>query len=322
MNSKCVLVISNKVDVHADSVIDALYTLGAEVVRLNTEDFRQARYCLSIGNNGLAFDFETSGGRAIAPKDVHSVYVRRISRINTDDVEDDYKQLVSDESEVLLNAFCELFSESKWLDFPQYRIAASNKILQLMAARESGFAIPSSVITNNEESAKKFLAEGESIFKTLRYPIVDFGERGVGMINTTLIRDDLIDSVCSQVSVTANYFQHYVSKLYELRVHVIGGDIVAVKIESQSNADSKIDWRVADFDYLDYEEVVLPGRVQGMILEFMARLRLNFGVLDMIVTPEEEYVFLEINPNGNWTWLEPHLNTSVSHKIASWLVKE
>jgi glutathione synthase/RimK-type ligase-like ATP-grasp enzyme len=34
------------------------------------------------------------------------------------------------------------------------------------------------------------------------------------------------------------------------------------------------------------------------------KLGLEFGALDLIVTPDNEYVFVEINPNGQWAWIQ------------------
>ncbi|PJC02304.1 MAG: hypothetical protein CO073_00145, partial [Candidatus Komeilibacteria bacterium CG_4_9_14_0_8_um_filter_36_9] len=177
---------------------------------------------------------------------------------------------------------------------------ADNKINQLLVARNCGLSIPVSFITNIDSKARDFIGSKSSIFKTLKFPIVDFGNKGVGMINTSLIERSMIDPICANISITANFFQKYVDKLYELRIHVIGTDIIAVKIESQENSEAIVDWRLADFNDLDYEEVDLPDVVRKSILKFMSIMGLNFGILDMIVTKDQEYIFLELNPNGNW----------------------
>ena len=52
------------------------------------------------------------------------------------------------------------------------------------------------------------------------------------------------------------------------------------------------------------EPFSLPEQVEASLLRLMDRFGINFASLDMILTPEGEFVFLELNPNGAWLWLE------------------
>ncbi len=51
----------------------------------------------------------------------------------------------------------------------------------------------------------------------------------------------------------------------------------------------------------------------------MDRLKLNFAAIDLVETPNEEFVFLEVNPNGQWLWLEDMLDLRISEAVALWL---
>ena len=48
----------------------------------------------------------------------------------------------------------------------------------------------------------------------------------------------------------------------------------------------------------------LPERVSEACRDLVQRLGLAFGAIDLLQTTSEEYVFLEVNPNGQWHWLE------------------
>ncbi|MEJ2669125.1 MAG: MvdD family ATP-grasp ribosomal peptide maturase, partial [Gammaproteobacteria bacterium] len=52
----------------------------------------------------------------------------------------------------------------------------------------------------------------------------------------------------------------------------------------------------------------------------MDLLGLNFGCIDMILTPDDEFVFLEVNPNGQWLWVEHSLGCNISGAIADKLI--
>jgi D-alanine-D-alanine ligase-like ATP-grasp enzyme len=51
----------------------------------------------------------------------------------------------------------------------------------------------------------------------------------------------------------------------------------------------------------------------------MSRLSLTYGAIDLVLTPDGRYVFLEINPNGQWLWIDEMLSLGISHSIAEWL---
>lgn len=64
---------------------------------------------------------------------------------------------------------------------------------------------------------------------------------------------------------------------------------------------------------------MLPPNVEKQLLGLMKVLDLQFGAIDLIRTPNDEYIFLEINPNGQWLWIEDQLGLAVSRAIAEWL---
>ena len=65
--------------------------------------------------------------------------------------------------------------------------------------------------------------------------------------------------------------------------------------------------------------IELPGELQRSLLELMSRLSLTYGAIDLVLTPDGRYVFLEINPNGQWLWIDEMLSLGISHSIAEWL---
>jgi glutathione synthase/RimK-type ligase-like ATP-grasp enzyme len=111
-------------------------------------------------------------------------------------------------------------------------------------------------------------------------------------------------------------FQPYVEKAFELRVVVMGEKIFAAKMDSQADEASRIDWRGGNPDHEIFE---LPAEVKAALHRLMDSFGLNFASLDMIVTPDDEYVFLELNPNGQWLWLEHELGLPLVSTMADLL---
>jgi glutathione synthase/RimK-type ligase-like ATP-grasp enzyme len=100
--------------------------------------------------------------------------------------------------------------------------------------------------------------------------------------------------------------------------------IFAAKLNSQEHESTRTDWRAGTPDGGDVEHEVfeLPERVQAALHRMMRSFGLNFASIDMIVTPEGEFVFLDLNPNGQWLWLEEELGLPLVAGMADLLTTE
>jgi glutathione synthase/RimK-type ligase-like ATP-grasp enzyme len=116
-------------------------------------------------------------------------------------------------------------------------------------------------------------------------------------------------------------FQPYVEKAFELRVVVMGEKIFCAKINSQDNEFARKDWRAVDWrgGNLQHEIFPLPDYVQNSIRRLMDSFGINFASMDIIVTPAGEFVFLDLNPNGQWLWLETELGLPLVASMADLL---
>lgn len=68
--------------------------------------------------------------------------------------------------------------------------------------------------------------------------------------------------------------------------------------------------------------VTVPDQIREAVSQLLARLRLRFDALDFVVTPQDEWMFLEINPNGQWAWLQDATGLPIAAAIADALTKE
>jgi glutathione synthase/RimK-type ligase-like ATP-grasp enzyme len=114
-------------------------------------------------------------------------------------------------------------------------------------------------------------------------------------------------------------FQQYVPKRVELRVTVVGRRVFAAEIDSQASRSTRHDWRHYDDPNVQYRIHTLPPEMARACVRLVEALGLSFGAIDLIQTPEGKYVFLEINPNGQWGWIEDLTGLPISDAIADWL---
>lgn len=67
-------------------------------------------------------------------------------------------------------------------------------------------------------------------------------------------------------------------------------------------------------------QISCPDGIIMKCYKLMDDFNLAFGAFDFIVTPENEWIFLEVNPNGQWLWLEKSLKLDISKKIIEYLI--
>lgn len=200
--------------------------------------------------------------------------------------------------------------------------SANNKHYQFDVATELGFSVPRTLVTNVPERFLAFYEEcgGQVISK--RAANVNASRKGedVGLYTYPVQRRDLIDY--QSVRYAAVVFQERVPKQVELRVTVVGRQVFAAEIRSQESARLQTDWRhYATYGNAQhYSPHVLPADVERRCADLVSALGLCFGALDLILTPDGDYVFLEVNLHGQYLWIEEITGMPISNAIAEFLV--
>ena len=110
-------------------------------------------------------------------------------------------------------------------------------------------------------------------------------------------------------------------KAYELRVTVVGERVFAARIDSQASRLTALDWRHYEDPKVGYAAYDLPRDVADRCVRLVAGLGLSFGALDFIVTPDGRHVFLELNVNGQWAFVEMLTGMPIGDAIADWLAE-
>ena len=119
---------------------------------------------------------------------------------------------------------------------------------------------------------------------------------------------------------TPGIFQEYIPKLLELRITVIGRKVFATEIHSQEHEQAEHDWRGGKIDKIFHCPHELPKSIEAMCLKFVEYFDLTFGAIDMILTPDGKYIFLENNPSGQFGWIEGRTNVPLTATLATMLI--
>lgn len=326
-----VFVFTNKQDSHPTNVIKYLVGWGVPVFRLNTEclltDYEFRWWC----SDTLPADFyirNIRNGLEVFGHEITAVWDRRpqppydLPIIHHERSINKYNREEAHEFLSFLRYYMrDIFSIG---DIVEDRPGGS-KMLQLALAREMGMRIPDTCLANVKSAFSELSSRhmelslkslvGNSIFVEGDKEYVFYSQKASSSTVMRQPEEAFRQTVC--------FLQNYIEKQYELRVTVCCDDVVACKIDSQSQTDEtgKIDWRQGYEHNLKHEIVTLPEHIQSFCREFLKRMHLNFGCFDFIVTPNNEYVFLECNPNGQWLWIELLTGFDISQIIARNLSK-
>ena len=184
-----------------------------------------------------------------------------------------------------------------------------------------GLQVPETLVTNSLEIVKKFFDrwQGEIVLKTFGGVSVKDSEDYLLSVYTNRVSYEHLDSFGSEIQYAPVFLQNYIPKDFELRITAVGNKFFACAIQSQDSPKTKDDWRHYDFENVKHSSYVLPNTIQTKLEALMKRLKLQFGAIDMIVTPDGEYVFLEVNPSGQWGWIERLTGMPISRAIAELL---
>lgn len=201
---------------------------------------------------------------------------------------------------------------------------ANNKQLQLQVARSVGLLTPRTLTSNNPDAVKEFAREcqDEGIITKMLSSFAIYGEQGeeqVVFTNPVSDRDlENLEGLC----FCPMTFQEKVPKSVELRTIIVGYRVFTAAVDSQSLDGSTYDWRKEGRALVkSWKAYELPEDVEKKLLKLQAKLGLNYGAIDIIVTPDGKHVFLEVNPVGEFFWLEtfsPHF--PISQAIAELLL--
>ena len=307
-----VLIVTNKSDITADLVVLEFQRRGTPYARFNTEDFPQ-RVQLSwvLGTRGVD-GYICLPHSEVSLREVISVWYRRpIAPDIAESVQAPFlKAFAHRESQEALSGLWRTM-DCFWMSCPDAINSASYKPRQLKLANALGFKVPKTLISNSPEVVERFQIEcGQVIAKPLFSGDIQCEDERRVVFTTLVTHNDI--SARENIRLAPTIFQEYVRKELELRVTVIGEKVLAASINSQEVTEALHDWRRASPDSLCFRPYELPTSVSDKCVQLVATLGLTFGTIDMVKTPDGNYVYscryvqLRMDNGAGWRvpWLE------------------
>lgn len=299
-----ILIPTHPGDVHAAAVALGLEAQGHEAVEWLGSDFPTLQSA-SVDLQGGKIDWEIAGPEIAACPPFDVVWLRRPTpAVLPSGLHPADRPVARRECQDFLAGLYHLAApEAFWVNPLASRPRAELKAVQLHEAARAGLTVPETLLSNNPARIRHFLEEhrGRAIYKPF-YPAQWNTDDRVAVLFTTDVEvEDLPDD--ETLRVTPGIFQAKVDKAHELRVTVMGAHVVTARLLSQEVVAARDDWRAAGAQ-IRVEPDRLPEKVERACLRLMGDLGIVFGAFDFIVTPEGSHVFLEVNPAGQFLWVE------------------
>lgn len=323
--SRAVLLVTHSADHFTiDRVQAGVARRGGFPLRLDSDRFpAHCRLTTRVGAEGVSVRMRTRGIE-LPVESIVSVWMRRIfdpprpgsadgadGTDGTDGIDDAQASHCVRESRAALDGFLSALAGATWLDPPNQVRRAENKLLQLRLARDAGLRVPQTVVTNDPDEVRGLwdACRGRMIAKMLT-PAARSMAGGPAVYTTALTAADLDD--LDGLALSPMVFQERIDKLRELRVVYVGGRCFVGSL-----AADRDDWRAQPAGPASPWQIdALPDDVAGGLHALMRALGLGFGAADFLRARDGGYVFLEVNPVGEWGMLERDLGLPIADAIA------
>lgn len=320
-----ILILAEELDLHADVVIEMLHRKGHRTCRFEVSQVPAKNGITVHASSSVQSERITVGGASIPLDDVTAIWNRRVmapslpSGMSRDD-----EEFARNETQHLLNGLWGRLQGRFWVNWIVNERLANRKPYQLKIAKEVGLDVPDTLITNEPAECRRFFTAngGRVIYKPLNRPVVTDGSQGYSLF-TSIVSETDLDQRLASVAYAPCLFQAHLPKVREYRVIVIDGEVFPVAIDSQVMPQTSVDWRRCQENWasLPHRAETWPVERTAPILALMRRLGLVFGALDFVLTPDGRCVFLEVNPSGQWYWLEMATGIPLADRMSDLLIR-
>lgn len=312
-----VLILSSIKDVETDVVGIELLRRGIDYLRLNIEDILysfSASYSITPDSEPL-FRIKI-GSSVINVSDISVVWLRNFDfALKSYDSRQLNSTFIFQQWNVALQTLYGLL-KCAWINSLESMNYSNSRVNQLLSARNVGFNIPSTLITNNPNEAFEFYnkCNGNMVVKALHHHDVETNGKVYSIYTHILKPNDL--SKFKDLVHAPCILQERILKSSELRVTVVDDRVFASKITLESGDRDGDVLHHYSMSQLNKKPIDLQKEFQSRCIQFLRSLGLKYGAIDFIEGINERFYFLEVNPTGDWVWIERQTKLPITKALA------
>jgi glutathione synthase/RimK-type ligase-like ATP-grasp enzyme len=305
-----------------DLVIEALHARNASCVRIDTDGFPQdLQLSVEMSRTGIECHLQTPT-QDIDLSTVPAIWARRLwpGRMPAN-LDPRFAYHCYQEARTAFFDTLALLESTHWVNPIPAGLAAESKLRQLQLAKEVGLCTPHTVVGNNPARIQDFFTHlgGKMVTKLLGTLSQTMDGSGDFVYTSQVTAQDMAN--IDELRYAPQIFQALVEKKRELRVILVGRHTFVGAIDASQTDQGRIDWRrLTPGDGVRWTEGCIPIAVEQATRRLMQRLGLLYGAVDFVVDAADRHIFLEINPAGEWGWLQRDLGFPIAEAIAETLL--
>jgi glutathione synthase/RimK-type ligase-like ATP-grasp enzyme len=264
--------------------------------------------------NACRFDV-FSDGRLLS--DCDAVWYRKPQMLEPKDlpVDEMYREYAFSAYQKTIQALYSLLQDKIWVSDYWSIIRGSNKLLQAEIAHKLGLCVPRTLVTSVAIEAEAFIRrEGQVVVKMMGTHHVYDGEASHVFYTAPVGVEDIPNLNLEGLPVAPSIFQQRIEKAYDIRLTVVGDQAFPCSIKQRGLYANDVDWRtgIFDADALVYEPCEMPTCIIESCKLMLRLMNLRYGAFDFVVDPSGNYWFVEVNPNGQWAFVEEEAGIEIS----------
>lgn len=294
------LIITNSQDFAVDYLINYFNQKNRACFRLNSDRLEGVSLVANIESGANQVRLQTPH-QSVTLGDVSSVLYRRAF---TPQIRGEYGKFRSREFKAAFEGvLLSLDDTVRWVNPLRTTEIAEHKALQLFIAKQIGFNIPETLVSNYPPDVREFLTgQATPLAKPVSHGLI-LESHGQRSVYAELIdkHEEINDE---EVRSAPIIFQGAIVEKVDIRMTIIGSEVFTVAIDKLAHGD--IDWRKSPNEVV-YKVVTPPDDVVQMCHQLMAKFELLYAAIDFVIGSQGEWFFLEVNPVGEWAWLEEAL---------------
>lgn len=319
-DEETILILTRIHDQEADMVGLELASKGINYIRINIDEVPQ-KYNLSIHfqKGAPKITIEGPDFNRLYLTDVDVVWLRRF--VDYDNFGYRSNNIIADK--YVLNEWKYLFDslytsdKVRWINHPQSEIRL-NKIKQLEVAASIGMVTLPTLISNDENDIRDFRnIHKRVIAKTMYSHYVEHNEELHSIFGKEITEDEL--EYMDTTGDAPVIYQKFVPDAQEVRVTVIGNNVFSALIPKKSNTD---DWHRDEIKDVKLIPIDIPDELKQKCLSYISSVKLDYGAFDFMLTEDNEFIFLEVNPTGDWRWVEICTNQAITDTVVNHLIQK
>jgi hypothetical protein len=309
-----ILIVSVENDLHAMTVKRAIDQRGYRECHIIECD-RISEAChmsWTTEQSPITGAIRLPGGTVIDPADARVVWWRRIGaaqRLHANYDDACAAGLIHNDCRGALEGCLTCCVQGTWISTPWATHRASNKLYQLATAKEAGFRIPATLVTQSKSDVVAFWNRFNR--RIIAKPVV--GAAGPLLFTNYVSDPSSIDH--QSFEACPAIYQEYIEGVRHLRLNCFGDRSFTAIIET-----NEVDWRPNLG--VPMREWRTPDWLHRQVRLVLDSLGLAMGIVDLKLTPEDEVVWLEVNPQGQFLFLEGLLGVPLTEHFADYLVAE